>query len=195
MQGGNTNYGKDSGCRRRHIDAVLQGTRDGRRNRRARPLRAGQTPERHIRRPLILVERIPRGRRAGRRPGRRIRAGRRRPAARHGDPRQARQRHPRCDAVERHQFGAPGCGSDRKARRSARTKRRAGRPNRPRQAALGQGRRLLPRRLLHADQGGMGGRERARKRQENRRHLPTSRLAELAHRRLRPGRRRRGRPS
>ena len=60
MQGGNTNHGKDSGCRRRHIDAVLQGTRDGRRNRRARPLRAGQTPERHIRRPLILVERIPR---------------------------------------------------------------------------------------------------------------------------------------
>ena len=38
----------------------------------------------------------------------------------------------------------PGCGSDRKARRSARTRRRAGRPNRPRQAALGQGRRLLP---------------------------------------------------
>ena len=66
---------------------------------------------------------------------------------------------------------------------------------RPRQAALGQGRRLLPRRLLHADQGGMGGRELARKRQENRRHLPTSRLAELAHRRLRPGHRRRGRPS
>ena len=67
-----------------------------------------------------------------------------------------------------------GCGSNRKARRSARTRRRAGRPNRPRQAALGQGRRLLPRRILHADQGGMGGRERARKRQENRRHLPTS---------------------
>lgn len=51
MQGGNTNYGKDSGCRHRHIDAVLQGTRDGRRNRRACTIRAGQTPERHIRRP------------------------------------------------------------------------------------------------------------------------------------------------
>ncbi len=33
------------------------------------------------------------------------------------------------------------------------------------------------------------------KRQENRRHLPTSRLAELAHRRLRPGGRGRGRSS
>lgn len=29
------------------------------------------------------------------------------------------------------------------------------------QATLGQGRRILPRRLLHADQGGVGGRERA----------------------------------
>ena len=36
-----------------------------------------------------------------------------------------------------------------------------GRRDRPRQATLGQGRRILPRRLLHADQGGMGGRERA----------------------------------
>ena len=36
-----------------------------------------------------------------------------------------------------------------------------GRRDRPRQAALGQGRRILPRRFLHADQGGVGGRERA----------------------------------
>lgn len=46
--------------------------------------------------------------------------------------------------------------------------RRAGRHDNTRQAALGEDRGIFPRRFLHADQSGMGGRERARKRQEDR---------------------------
>ena len=195
MQGGNTTHGKDSGGWRRHLDAVLQGTRNRRRNRRIGAFRPSQAPERHVHRPRILVGCVPGSRAAGRRTGRRIRTGRGRPTARHGDSRRPRQRDSRRHAVERHQLRPAGCRSDREARRRSGTERRTGRPDRPRQAALGQGRGILPRRLLYTDQGGMGRRKRTRKRQENRSNLPATRLAELAHRRLRASCRRRGRPS
>ncbi|MEZ5164441.1 MAG: FGGY family carbohydrate kinase [Bifidobacterium adolescentis] len=186
---------RTSSCRRRHIDAVLQGTRDGRRT--GELVRFGQAkhPNGTSVDPSYWWSVSQEAAGAGRRP-------------RTTYPRWPSAASSTAWAILDKQGNvirdamlwndtspAPQAAARSKSSAQRPHKRRAGRPNRPRQAALGQGRRLLPVASYTLTKVAWV----AENEPENAKKiaaicLPHDWLSWRG-RRLRPGRRRRGRPS